>query len=125
MVKTLALDRKLARIMPQYGLIDGVGNVWVVKPSFNARGLGVYCTNKIKDIIQPGKKQGSKVVQKYIERPFLVKGKKFDIRQWVLVMSWEPLDIYVFSGAYLKICGNEYNLKNLSDPFSHLSNYTV
>lgn len=40
-------------------------------------------------------------------------------------MSWEPLDIYVFSGAYLKICGNEYNLKNLSDQFSHLSNYTV
>lgn len=50
-VKTLALDRKLARIMPQYGLIDGVANVWVVKPSFNARGLGVYCSNKIKDII--------------------------------------------------------------------------
>ena len=50
-VKTLALHAKLQRLIPQYGMIDGIGNVWVVKPSFNARGLGVYCTNKLKDII--------------------------------------------------------------------------
>jgi Tubulin-tyrosine ligase family len=61
-VKTLALHQKLCRHLPQYGLIDGVANVWVVKPSFNARGVGVYCANRLKDIIQPGKKQGSKVV---------------------------------------------------------------
>lgn len=65
------------------------------------------------------------MVQKYIERPLLVKQKKFDIRQWVLVMSWEPLDVYVFSGCYLKICGNEYNLRSLSDPLSHLSNFSI
>jgi len=63
---------KLCRLIPQYSIIDGVANVWVVKPSFNARGVGVYCTNTLKDIIQPGKKSGSKVVQKYIERPFLI-----------------------------------------------------
>jgi tubulin monoglycylase TTLL3/8 len=72
-----------------------------VKPSYNSRGLGVYCTNRLKDIIQQGKKTGSKIVQKYIEKPFLLNQKKFDIRQWVLVTSWEPLDVYVFSGAYL------------------------
>ena len=111
--------------MPQYEFIDGLANVWVVKPSFNARGLGVYCTNKMRDIIQPGKKCGSKIVQKYIENPFLLKTKKFDIRQWVLVSSWEPLDVYIFSGAYLKICGNDFNLRNLSDQYSHLSNFTI
>ena len=83
------------------------------------------CANKFKDIIQPGKKQGSKVVQKYIESPFLVNRKKFDIRQWVLVMSWEPLDIYVFSSAYLKVCGNDFNLRNLADQYSHLSNFSI
>lgn len=79
-IKTLALNRKLSRLIPQYAMIDGVANVWVVKPSFNARGVGVYCTNKLKEIIQQGKKSASKVVQKYIERPFLVNNKKFDIR---------------------------------------------
>ena len=32
-------------------LLDGIHNAWVVKPSFNARGLGIYCTNKLKDIV--------------------------------------------------------------------------
>lgn len=45
------MNRKLCKLYPQYAVIDGLANVWVVKPSYNARGVGVYCTNKIKDII--------------------------------------------------------------------------
>ena len=47
----MALHKKLCKIVPQYGTIDGVANVWVVKPSFNARGVGVYCSNRLKEII--------------------------------------------------------------------------
>jgi hypothetical protein len=50
-IKTLSMNRKLCKLFPQYAVIDGLANVWVVKPSYNARGVGVYCTNKIKDII--------------------------------------------------------------------------
>ena len=85
--------------------IDGSRNVWVVKPSFASRGLDIYCANQIKDIIQVGKKVQSKVVQKYIENPCLIDGYKFDVRQWVLVTSWEPLDAFVFDTAYMKVCG--------------------
>jgi hypothetical protein len=46
----------MENLCAQYKSIDGFHNVWVVKPSFNSRGLGVYCSNKIKDIIQIGKK---------------------------------------------------------------------
>jgi tubulin monoglycylase TTLL3/8 len=55
-----------------------------------------------------------------------VKGsKKFDIRQWVLVTSWDPLDCYLFSEAYLKICGSDFDISELDDQLKHLSNYTL
>ena len=57
-----------------------------------------------------GKKQQQKVVQKYIEKPFCVDGRKFDFRQWVLVNSWEPLDVSIFQTAYLKMCGSAFDL---------------
>ena len=100
-------------------------NVWVVKPSYNARGIGIYCTDKFRDIVHEGKKAASKIVQKYIENPLLIKGKKFDIRQWVLVTSWEPLDVYVFDNAYIRLCTSDYTLKDLSDVYKHLSNYSI
>lgn len=31
---------------PQY-LNDGVNNVWICKPCYNARGFGIYCTDDI------------------------------------------------------------------------------
>jgi hypothetical protein len=43
----------------------------------------------------------------------------------VLVNSWEPLDVSIFSSAYLKLCGNAFDLKHLSDTFRHLSNFSI
>ena len=71
----------------------GNENIWIVKPSFSSRGIGVYCINNPKDEISENKKMKAKVVQKYIERTFLLtlpgptgklEKRKFDIRQWVL-----------------------------------------
>ena len=124
-VNCVILHQKLQNYLPQYKSIDGIQNVWVVKPTYSSRGRGIYCTNQLKDIIKVGKKEQSKVVQKYIESPLLLKKKKFDLRQWVLVTSWDPLDVYVFDNAYLKLCSTSFSLNDLSDVYCHLSSFSI
>ena len=64
-------------------------------------------------------------MQKYVENPFLVNNRKFDLRQWVLVTSWEPLDVFVFDTCYLRLCSADYSLNDLQDSYKHLSNFTI
>ena len=51
--------------------------------------------------------------------------KKFDIRLWVLVTSYQPITAYVFTKCYLRICGKEYDLGDFKDNYAHLTNYSI
>ena len=51
------------------------------------------------------------VVQKYIERPLIIIGKKFDMRVWVLVTSVEPLKVWMWTKPYLRFTSEDYNDK--------------
>ena len=68
-------------------------------------------------------------MQKYIEKPLLLSHhneiRKFDIRQWVLVTSFDPLQIYIFSEFYLRICGSKYELNDIQDSYKHLTNFSI
>ena len=61
------------------------------------------------------------VVQKYIERPLLYYGRKFDIRIWVLLTH--DFKVYMFNEGHLKCCSVKYDL-DLKDNFSHITNYS-
>ena len=61
------------------------------------------------------------VVQKYIEKPLLYFGRKFDIRIWVLLTH--DFKVYMFNEGHLKCCSVKYDL-NIDDNFSHLTNYS-
>ena len=67
----------------------------------------------------------ARVVQKYIEKPLLYKGKKFDLRQWVLVKSFNPLRVYFFSHCYMRMCSQTYDLNDCKNLFKHLTNYSL
>ena len=122
------MSRKIGCTWVQTGM-EGTRNVWIVKPGQNARGSGVHCSDDLQEILDCGSKLQARIVQKYIERPLLLslpKGEiKFDIRQWVLVTSIDPLEVYFFSSCYIRLCTQPFTLDDLKDKFSHLANYSV
>ncbi|OWZ07362.1 Tubulin-tyrosine ligase [Phytophthora megakarya] len=119
---------ELGRRDPQFHAI-GTDNVWICKPSNLSQGRGIVLsssTQEIEEIASPG--DNTKwIVQKYIERPLLMQhGRKFDIRQWVLITELEPNPTaFWFYRSYLRFCSRKFNLTRLQDRFTHLSNYSV
>jgi Tubulin-tyrosine ligase family len=57
----------------------------------------------------------------------LLAGRKFDIRQWVLVTSVQPLVVWGYSCNYLRLTRHSYSTDadSLSDRFMHLCNHAV
>ncbi|CAJ1436580.1 unnamed protein product [Effrenium voratum] len=105
---------------------QGPRNVWVLKPGSSSKGSGVLCMDSLPEVLQHCKKASNRIVQKYIERPLLLfSGRKFDLRQWVLVRSFQPLKVYMFSSCYLRLCNEPYDLGDLANRQRHISNWSV
>ncbi|CAG9462837.1 unnamed protein product [Pedinophyceae sp. YPF-701] len=105
---------------------NGQGRVWIVKPGAMNRGRGIELADsmeKIKAIVASGPAGSTWVVQKYIERPLLVGGRKFDIRAFALVTPDGGLKM--FEDAYVRTSSSAYNLAELGDLAAHLTNDAV
>ena len=55
----------------------------------------------------------------------LVKCRKFDIRQWVLVTDWNPLTVWLYSEPYIRFAAADFSYKNIQNRYAHLSNNSV
>ena len=51
--------------------------------------------------------------------------RKFDLRQWVYVNSFDPLHVFIYQKAYLRICGAHFDLSKFDDQQRHISNYSI
>ena len=67
------------------------------------------------------------VCQKYLENPLLVYGFKFDIRQWIVVTTLMPLEIWINTRFYTRFSGTQYSAEpdKITDIFTHLTNNCV
>ena len=61
------------------------------------------------------------LIQKYIENPLLYKGRKCDMRIWVLLTH--QMKVFLFKEGHLKTCSVEYDL-NSPNAFTHITNYS-
>jgi len=71
------------------------------------------------------------LVQEYIDRPFLLHGRKFDLRVYVLVTSYDPLRAYTYENGLVRFATEDYIAPNAMDPdcemrkSAHITNYSV
>lgn len=91
-----------------------------------SRGRGIRCFNNLYDISDYCLGRDVQfVVQKYIEHPLLVEGRKFDIRQWVLIQDFNPPKIWFYDECYMRFCGDEFSLDNIYNRHIHLTNNSI
>ena len=94
--------------------------MWVVKPAALNQGRGITVLRNLREILDyVYSQQGCFVVQKYIERPLLYKGRKFDIRVWVLVTA--SLQVYFYKEGYLRTSSGQFTLA-AKEQHVHLTN---
>ncbi len=121
--KIAILLRMLKKRYPQYGL-NGSRNIWIVKPAGLSRGRGI---NMFSDLTKLTRFVQGKhyIAQKYIENPLIVLNRKFDIRQWVLVTSWNPLTVWIYGEMYVRFGAEDYNMDMIGNKFMHLTNNCI
>ncbi|XP_053960124.1 tubulin glycylase 3B [Anastrepha ludens] len=106
---------------------DGCRNLWILKPGYQCRGLGIIIRSSIEEILQwaINNPQRRYIAQKYLERPLLIHKTKFDIRQYMLLSIGEStLSIWLYRDCYLRFSSQEFTINDLRESI-HLTNNSV
>ena len=67
------------------------------------------------------------VVQRYVQNPLLLDGRKIDLRLYVLVVSFQPLEVYIHSLGFARVASKFYSTdpSSMSDIMAHLTNTSI
>ena len=116
------------------------GQLWIMKPIAKSQGKGIFLFKKLKDIMDWKKedyyrsideKREDKetpeayIVQRYIDNPYLVGGRKFDLRVYVLVSSYIPLKAWLYRDGFARFTNVRYSLNSIDDQYIHLTNVAI
>ncbi|XP_054827177.1 tubulin monoglutamylase TTLL4 isoform X2 [Eublepharis macularius] len=96
---------------------------WIVKPPASARGIGIQVIHKWSQL----PKRRPLLVQRYLHKPYLIGGSKFDLRIYVYVTCYDPLRIYLFKDGLVRFASCKYSasMKSLNNKYMHLTNYSI
>lgn len=97
---------------------------FIVKPSRGCQGKDILLTRSMEGI----NLHENYIAQRYLHRPYLLDGFKFDLRLYVLITCVEPLRVYVYREGMVRLCTHKYGpvkANNLEDQCMHLTNYAI
>ena len=82
---------------------------WIVKPNGQGEGHGIFVVNNFSEILNKHHIYDNFVVQPLLTDPYLVEGKKFDFRTYVLVTSILPLRAYIYREGLVRFASSKYD----------------
>lgn len=103
--------------------VEGTGCVWILKPGRKSRGRGISIHQSLTSIEEALHSGHSYVIQKYIERPLLIQGRKFDLRVWTVVLG--GLEVWIYDHCYARFSVQSYDQADLGNCYVHLTNNSV
>jgi len=116
------------------------GLVWIMKPVGRAQGKGIFLFKKLSEINswkrsyrknlsqnnynynssshhggggssdEEEKVTETYVVQRYIDKPHLVGGKKYDMRLYMLCLGYNPLTLYIYRRGFARFSSTHYQV---------------
>jgi len=106
----------------------------ILKPESGAEGNGIILVKDFKSIPNIAF-QKPYIAQEYLEAPFVLDNKKFDLRIYVLVTSLgsgtggdDPITAFIADEGMVRFCTEDYqkpDQENISDLLMHLTNYSL
>ena len=114
-------------------------SLWILKPNNRCQGQGITLLNKtskvkrmsftkkVTDNYQNINTNDVYVVSKYIENPFLMNGKKFDMRIYCLVTTFHPLKAYLYQQGFCRFCNEKFSVdvSDINNIYMHLTNVAI
>eukprot|EP01033_Poteriospumella_lacustris_P014728 gene14729-10536_t len=146
---TFVLPREYSLFVEEF---KKVGGVWIMKPIGSAQGKGIFLFTRLSEISEwktdyksyrpgpiapkPGaagaaekddKDVEAYVVQRYLQYPLLVGGKKFDMRLYALVTNFSPLKVYIYRRGFARFTNYRYSsdMQDIYNGFVHLTNVAI
>eukprot|EP00898_Chlorokybus_atmophyticus_P008329 jgi/Chlat1/8498/Chrsp80S07888 len=129
------------------------GTVWIMKPVGRAQGKGIFLFNKLSQIsdwkkdhrwgrngadqqqyqqqLQQQQRAGlnpdEDQPKKYINNPYLLGGKKFDMRIYVMVASYAPLRAYLYRSGFARFSNARFSMRkeDIVNNYIHLTNFAI
>lgn len=84
---------------------------YIAKPSKGKAGKGIRLLKSFKELPK-GAYENEYLLQKYIDNPLLVNGKKFDARLYVLIYGIDPIQAYLCDEGLARFCTHNYQKPN-------------
>lgn len=88
---------------------------------------GAVSTRHSKSPVVAALRAEAYVVQRYVSNPYVVGGKKFDLRLYVLVTSFSPLKLWIHRLGFARFSAAKYSVgkEHIKNAHMHLTNYAI